>query len=317
MDEGSGENRMTATALDSVRSLLASVVDYAGLFPPAQLDMERTVRNYAAYLRSPEEWMLGRLIVPVARLEEFEERVQAGGLLPRGEDLDAPQWQISAITAAAAETEQLAADLEAIEAFNLRHGEETDAVANIDMIELKAATSADINSALDQIPHDLFPFFELPIERDPRGLIAALVEGDAGAKVRTGGTAADAYPTPEHLARFINACAAANVPFKATAGLHHPLRHHSEGVKTQEFGFLNVFIAGCMAHVQEASVQELMAILSEENSPAFTFDGYGVSWREYRLSNDEVEEARDAFAISFGSCSFEEPIEHLRSMNLL
>ena len=56
----------------SMEALLAQLIDYAGLFPPAKLDMGPTVRNYADYVAGDDAWMLGRLIVPVGRLEEFE-----------------------------------------------------------------------------------------------------------------------------------------------------------------------------------------------------------------------------------------------------
>src|SRR6185436_20330669 len=55
------------------RFLLEHLIDYAGLFPPAELAMTEAVRNYAAYRRSEHNWMLGKFIVPASRLEEFEQ----------------------------------------------------------------------------------------------------------------------------------------------------------------------------------------------------------------------------------------------------
>ena len=55
----------------SLDILLAQIVDYAGLFPPADLPMDQAVANYAAYRQDPGAWMLGRFVVPVARLDEF------------------------------------------------------------------------------------------------------------------------------------------------------------------------------------------------------------------------------------------------------
>ena len=37
----------------SLRILMEGLIDYAGLFPPASLDMPTAVRNYAAYRKSP------------------------------------------------------------------------------------------------------------------------------------------------------------------------------------------------------------------------------------------------------------------------
>ena len=55
-----------------LRILLRGLIDYAGLFPPASLDMADAVRNYAAYREGEHAWALGRFVVPAARLEEFE-----------------------------------------------------------------------------------------------------------------------------------------------------------------------------------------------------------------------------------------------------
>ena len=59
---------------ESVRVLLAEIVDYAGLFPPSQLPMAEAVANYAAYLDSGYKWMLGRFVVPSARGAELGAR---------------------------------------------------------------------------------------------------------------------------------------------------------------------------------------------------------------------------------------------------
>ena len=56
----------------SLTTLLAGLVDYAGLFPPAALDMSDAVREYAGYRRGTHAWMLGRFVLPVGRLGEFE-----------------------------------------------------------------------------------------------------------------------------------------------------------------------------------------------------------------------------------------------------
>jgi hypothetical protein len=310
--EGSGEERLMSQMPRSVKSLLANIVDYAGLFPPAKLDMPRTVRNYARYLQSDENWMMGRLIVPVARLGEFER--DAANLLPKLEN--AEPWLISALTVAAADGDGFARDLVSIEEFNIRY----EGRAAIDVIEIKSQTAVEISDALDQVPDDLFPFFELPIDRDPRGLIASLADGDAGAKVRTGGTSADSYPKTHDLARFIASCASASsggVPFKATAGLHHPLRHFSSAVNTKEFGFFNVFIAGGLAYADEVEEPIIRELLEESSIEAFTFADDHIAWRDWRLMIDDIEAARDSFAVSFGSCSFDEPIEDLKSLKLL
>jgi hypothetical protein len=297
---------------DGVRALLRSIVDYAGLFPPAQLDMATTLGNYDAYLSGGDSWMLGRLVVPVSRLDEFEMLVAGRLPLAEGE----PAWQLTGLTAPASDPE-LPAHLERIAAFNRTHLAPSAGLAAINSIELKASGVRAIESALDLVPDELFPFFELPDDRDPRGLIAAIAGSDAGMKVRTGGSSPRSVPAPQRLARLIAGAAAAEVPFKATAGLHHPLRHRSEAIGADEFGFLNVFAAGVVAMAKRPGEAALVEILSATEASQFKFGARGMDACGHKVPLDEIEEARAKFAISFGSCSFEEPRDHLRAMKLI
>jgi hypothetical protein len=187
----------------------------------------------------------------------------------------------------------------------------------IDVVELRGESADAIDEALDMIPGELFPFFEMPVSPDPRGLLATVAGLDAGAKVRTGGQKQDAIPAAADLARFIAACSAAAVPFKATAGLHHPLRHVSDSMGTEEFGFLSVFVAACLGQLHDLPEREIEAMLVDRSPASFTFEEGEITWRDWRIGTDQIEEARDFFAVSFGSCSFDEPRDHLRAMGLL
>jgi len=292
---------MTRPIQLSLRTLLSELVDYAGLFPPAKLDMAQTVANYANYLGSPDAWALGRLIVPATRLDEFEQHLPNGG--------DGTPWQLTALVG----YDSLDDDLQRLAEFNEKYADRAQAL----VIELRATSADDIDDALDRIPDHIFPFFEIAVTDDPRGMIAAIAGSDAGAKVRTGGVAAAAYPSPEQLARFIAACASAGVPFKATAGLHHPLRHYSEAVATDEFGFLNVFTAGILARTISIDEDALAAVLVDQSPESFDFGDEHLRYRDQTLGVDAIRDAREKFAISYGSCSFTEPLADLRCLNLL
>jgi hypothetical protein len=81
-------------------------------------------------------------------------------------------------------------------------------------------------------------------------------------------------------------------------------------------GFLNVFAAAVFAwHGMDAAGLE--AVIAESEPAAFAFHDAGMSWRGLALSTSQIEEARRAFAHSFGSCSFEEPVAGLRELGLL
>ena len=136
------------------------------------------------------------------------------------------------------------------------------------------------------------------------------------AKIRTGGITADAFPTPTRVAVFIRACKDAGVAFKATAGLHHPLRcakpltYEPNAPIGTMHGFINVFLAAALLDYAED-------ILSETDERSFFFGEDGASWRGHHASTDELAKMRRDFALSFGSCSFEEPIGDLRALGWL
>ena len=129
------------------------------------------------------------------------------------------------------------------------------------------------------------------------------------AKVRLGGAAPDAVPPSTHVAGFLCEAAARRLPFKATAGLHHPIR-------TAMHGFVNVFVAASFAwHGMER--EDITAVLDERDPRGFEFGGDGLRWRGRSLSSLQIDSARREFAHSFGSCSFEEPLADLRELGWL
>ena len=291
--------------MTALRELLTGIVDYAGLFPPAQLDMSAAVAEYAAHRGSPESWMLARFVVPVARLAEFA--TAAAPHLAAGDP-----WRLSALVGADA-----AADAAAITSFNATHAGRL----LVDAVELKAATPAEVAHALAALPGGLTAYVELPLQADLEPLLAAVKAGGARAKLRTGGLVPEAIPAPADVARFMAACRAAGVPFKATAGLHHPLRAeqaltYAEGSpRGVMHGFLNVFGAAALLRAG-APADEALALLREERREALSFLPAGLEWNGRHLPAAALRAGRE-LAVGFGSCSFREPVADLRQMGLL
>lgn len=292
--------------------LLASAIDYAGLFPPAALDMATAVRQYAEYRSSPDAWALGRFVVPVARLEELER--EAGPLAPKD---PAEPWRLSALLGPAA-----AEELHALGEFNCRHARPGTAALSADVVEARADSVEAIDQLLAGLPRWAQAYVEIPLNRDPAPLVAAIARHGARAKVRTGGVTADAFPSGADLARFLRACTAAGVPFKATAGLHHPLRaeyrltYAPDSATGTMFGFLNVFLAAALLR-RGLSDPDAVRLLEERSADAFRFSADPIEWRGHRLDRAAVEEARTGGIAAFGSCSFTEPVAELRGMGLL
>ena len=305
-----------------LRILLEHLIDYAGLFPPAGLAMRPAVENFETHRHSKPGWMLGRFIVPVSRLQEFEDAFEQlpPVLLPlvRAIREDARKWRLSALIGT-----DIAADLAAIQEFNRRHASRQDGrEVFIDAIELKAQTPDDIRKAAQLVPSGLQTFFEIPISTSLQENIAAIKAVKKCAKVRTGGETANLFPSIENLARFLAACANAKLCFKATAGLHYPIRaahrftYEPDSPSGTMHGFVNVFLAASfMLYGMDASAAT--ALLIEESGAAFRFPDHGVTWHNEILSNAQLLRARQSFCLSFGSCSFEEPVDDLRVLQLL
>ncbi|HVM93566.1 MAG TPA: hypothetical protein VMT67_12180 [Terriglobales bacterium] len=296
----------------TVRELLTSLIDYAGLFPPAALPMAAAVSNYDAYLKSPQPWMLGRFIVPVARIGEFEEAAR------RLEDPAASKTCSLSVLPGAA----VASDLVRIGDFNDKNISTSSGEIKIASIEVRIASVEDIERLSSIIPAELETYFEIPLTGDEGDCIAAVARCGRRAKIRTGGETADKFPAPGSIVRFIKQCAASGVPFKATAGLHHPIRschrltYQRDSPSAVMHGFLNVFL---VAAFLRAGLDERLAteLLAEESPSAFHFEDDNVRWREHRVTVPEISAARRDLAISFGSCSFTEPVEDLQALHLI
>lgn len=248
----------------SLRSLLANLIDYAGLYPPANLPLPIAMERYQCFLASPESWILNRLVLPAGKLSEA----------PLGE-----RWRVTLLVDE--EPGVLPPQVETLETRDVR-------------------------------AFSLPTYCEVPLDR---------IEG-CFAKIRTGGLTPDAIPSSGTLARFLSEAAARRIPFKATAGLHHPLRsrhaltYAAGSPQATMHGFLNLFVAAVFAW-NGLGTDALHEILEETSADAFDFQDDQLCWRREALSTAQVRAGRRDFAHSFGSCSFEEPVSDLRELGLL
>jgi hypothetical protein len=289
-----------------VEVLLRRLIDYAGLFPPAGLGMLAAVTNYDSYLQSEKSWMLGRLIVPAARLREFGEV-----LVPVS---SSKPWGLSALVGA-----DPAVDVARVAEFNAGV---SDRGAVVEALEMKAEHPESIARLSAVIPREFTVYFEIPLAGCEDECITAVAECGRRAKIRTGGETADKIPDSFSVVEFMRLCMQARVPFKATAGLHHPIRsvhrltYQAESPSGLMHGFLNVFLAAAFLR---AGMETRVAVelLEEQSAAAMRFEAEGVGWREYEVGWPEVAATRLDFAISFGSCSFTEPVEDLRMLGLI
>jgi hypothetical protein len=302
--------------MDTLALLLDGLIDYAGLYPPASLSLEAAVRAYARYRAGPRAAWLGRFVLPAARLGEFL-AVRKSIATGPADETSAPgaasgPWRLSVLLG-----EDAGADLERVIVFNRAAHADSAPPAVIESLEMKPAAPGDIECFEALAPAGVAAYFELPLH-EPGPFLAALAEGEGRAKLRTGGVTPEAIPAPADLARALAACAAARVPFKATAGLHHPFRsvrpltYAPDAPRAPMHGFVNVFLAAAFA-AEGKDVAFLAVLLAEESPEAFSFGPAQASWRNHALSAERLREARRDFALAFGSCSFEEPRQDLEA----
>lgn len=263
------------------RELLAGAIDYAGLFPPAGLDMETAVANYRRYRAGEDGWALGRFVCPVGRLTEFAvARGHGGGV-----------WPIAAVC-----TGEPHEEASAIARFN----QDYFGRSRVEAVEAKTPDGAAVRvrAAASQ---GLQVFCELePAAPEFRTTADAVHTAGARAKLRTGGVVAAAIPSPDAVATFLVTCRSLGLAFKATAGLHHasrgryPLTYAADAPEAIMHGFVNLALAST-ALAAGGSPAEAIGML-EAASPA------PEHW-----TGEQIAAGR-RFFLGFGSCSFEEPL---------
>jgi hypothetical protein len=300
---------MRKYAPSALRTLLAGAVDYAGLFPPATLEMSSAVANFAHDRASNEAWMLGRFVVPVSRLDEWSAAVGALG------DVQRRAWngaRLSALLSAefAREAEQIVA-FNAVGPFGVR----------VDAAEGRSGTADAVAALAAAMPVDVVLYCELPHRDDPLELLRSVKSAGVRAKIRTGGVTPDAFPAPHEIVRFLRRCVELGVTAKATAGLHHPLRgefrltYAPDAICGTMYGYLNVFLAAAALSIG-APDAIATAILLEENRSAFVFREDAIVYAPggaaaISLLAPSLAAVRESGLVAFGSCSFREPVDEL------
>jgi hypothetical protein len=287
-----------------MHSGFTGIVDYAGLFPPASCTMDDAVSNFAEYRASADRWMLNRFVVAGMRLDEFTESVLRLGLKPQPQD----PWGLSVVMGV-----NLSEETPRTDKFLV--GPLADLV-RIEAVETPIEAPGAAGVIVGRLPGDWEIFLEVPRTSDFDQMMKSIGAVGAMAKFRTGGVKQEAIPDPELFTSFLVAATKHKVPFKATAGLHHPwrgnypLRYTSDSDLGRMFGFAAVLTA--TAALLDGSDSEVALAILEENDPqGFVIDADGIMWHEMRFSMTLVEQARRLAFRGFGSCSFREPVDEL------
>ncbi len=326
----------------SLRPFLSDIIDYAGLYPPSELPLEEAFRKYLSHIEQKEAWMLSKFVVGTGLLPELITLIDAESESPS-------PFKITLVGAASDDLDSFKKVIDdTVEAIK-NSLESTAKRVHISTLEikvplafLKEESSSDLKTAIEYavqsmaksetLPYQIF--FEVPGFDFDMKYTKELVHGIhkhnewlesnekenycfSGFKIRCGGVEAFQFPPTDYLAEAITFSRENTVPLKFTAGLHHPVRHYNDSVQTKMHGFLNVFGASLLSYSKKLSEEELLEILNDETASNFNFDESEFSWRGQSVSFEELHMLRDLSVTSFGSCSFDEPVEDLQELKLL
>jgi hypothetical protein len=320
----------------SIQPFLTGIIDYAGLYPPASLSLEDAFSKYIDHTSSRNSWMLSRFVAGTKYLSELSELVQ------KHPDAPIP----FPVAVAAAPSDSLDAFKDVVRDTKrsiLEVVEGSDKQVVVPSLEIKLPTAlfehsntslleeaigfiSDEFASSPDLPKEVF--FEISgfsFNKEYADMITkALSDQTAGNplsvigfKIRCGGVEAFHFPPTGYLAHAISVSFQKEIPLKFTAGLHHPVRHYNDSVSTKMHGFLNVFGSAMLCYNSSLSKSEIQNMLEDEDPNNFVFSESGFSWKSHSITVDEVQNLRSLYVTSFGSCSFEEPIEDLQELALL
>lgn len=298
-----------AAGQDARRALLGGLIDDAAQFPPARLPLDDALAGYRRNRDGPHAWLQGRFLCPSHLLADLP----ADQSSPPAPEVQ--PWVGAVVAPDRASPDALAEVLAARD-------------PRVTAVEVALPADpggwAEYLAALEVPTTVRRAYLEVPVRAlDPAEAVALLAAArehprqvEIAAKLRCGGVTADAVPPVEVVAAFLAACVARAVPFKATAGLHHPLRHLDEDDGWVHHGFLNVLGGAVLHHAGAVGATDLGAVVAETDPAAFAVSPSAFAWRGAEADAGAVARAR-TIVHGQGSCSFDEPVTDLRALGMI
>jgi hypothetical protein len=298
--------------LDARTAAFAALIDYAGLFPPASLPMADAVDEYERIRFGDHRWVASRFLCRASQLVDLA--AVATSSFRSG---DAP-WEIGVVF-------DLPPGESAVRSIDFQS--EMDPAMTVAATESKLteATPPAVDSLLDamfSVAADVVPFIEVdrsvPIAEQVELIATALATRRrvGGAKLRCGGITSDLIPTSGEVSEFIMACADQRLPFKATAGLHEPIRHFDTDLGVERHGFVNILMAAALADAG-TPMGTIESVIADTDPESFSVSAAFASWQGQEIPGSALRRTRKMLFVSYGSCDFEEPIEALEDLGFL
>ena len=330
---------------ESLRTFMDGLIDYAGLFPPADLPLNEAIDEYISHIKNDNARMLSRFIIHTSKLNDLDEFISLFANIG--------PLRLSVLGGGGNNDDEYLNKINQNIANINNYREKQGNKIEIDVIECKMATNTPSKSTMEKTTDLLnknglthyHEFTELP----PVGMnysteiddsswdneilptIKLLSNLDnAGIKLRCGGIVKEAFPSVEQVAAMIQTCVIIGIPMKFTAGLHHPIRHFAEEYDEFMHGFINTFGAGIFATTfpKPKNSQEkykmfilLSHMIDDQNAENFNFNNNSMIWKvgddrdtQFEIDVEKIENARKKGMISYGSCSFQDPIDDLTQL---
>lgn len=312
-----GDRPRVAGDAEARTAALGGLIDDAGMYPPARLPRADAVARHRGIRSGPNGWLVARFVCPAADADAVA-AAAAGG---------AWRWRLAvtvagdtpeAVDAAVAVRKAGAhggAALEQIE-VRLAAGSAEATVARFATIAEAVGTSSaggDAPLVLCEPPDSTDA---TAVDATLAAVGAARARGHAtGLKIRCGGATAAAVPSVEVVARSLAGAAAADVPVKATAGLHQPFRHWDAALGGWAHGLVNLLAAAALAE-RGANAATIGACLADDRA-AFALDARALRWRDERCGVGSLQRMRARVLRGVGSCDLDEPIGELAALGML
>lgn len=269
--------------------LFLALVDNAAIFPPGNTPMKKAIEDHRSWQSSPWSPLVGPFICAPHRLDELLDNLPDGSALRLS--LTLPGGTPTLIEAMSRATVDRRIELASVEI---------------------PASPDEFDQLLEfvsqHVPPGVLTYVELPVTQVDYRQADLLAQAGARLKLRTGGTTPSAFPHEAQLAAALMTIIAARLPFKLTAGLHHPIRHRDPRTGFEHHGFLNIITATDRA-ICGANTGAVTAALAE-SCPDVVADEVAA------IDAAAGHRVRESF-VSFGTCSVADPVTGLLALGLL
>lgn len=276
-----------------VPELFRGLVDDAAVFPPGNAPLPEAVRDHRRHRTSWYTGMVGPLLVPVSLLRSLPPLLGADETIEIGLIGDTGP----AALPDAMSTMDGRVSPRQIEVAVAKRGEDPQPGLEY-LLGLLAGWPSVSGYAEIPLTFGLLAALDTLAEARSRGT-------DISAKFRTGGLAAELFPTPIELAAVICACRDRGVPFKLTAGLHHAIRHADPETGFVHHGFLGVLAGTLTAVLDDAEVADVAELLASTDPIPVV-----------EMLRERIDTRRPLW-VGFGTCSIAEPLTDLARLGLL